>query len=116
MNHSYTIARRMPAGHSLVGHPMCGRSHGHDFTIEVTFRGEPTSDHWMLPCDPIATAAQVDALVAELAGKQLNEMIPMGTPSMHGLALYAWERLVMVTSGLASIEVGYGDERSRISL
>ena len=80
----------------------------------MTVEGAPRSDYWMYPCHP-EVLDQFDLFCKELSNRNLNDMIPAGTPSVHGLALYAWERLVMNVDGLAAIEVVIGDERSKVA-
>lgn len=110
MKHSYTIARQFAAGHSIVGHPLCRHQHGHDWTITVTASGILTIDAQG------DIQARLNAFVDELRGKNLNDLNPAGTPSVQGIAMWAWERLAMGFPSLESIEVSTHDERARISL
>jgi 6-pyruvoyl-tetrahydropterin synthase len=109
MNHNYTTARQVAAGHSLAGHPLCKHQHGHDWTIAVTVKGLPDIEA------QVALAAKLDAFVDEIRGKNLNDLNPAGSASTSGLAMWAWERLVMTVPNLSSIEVSTSDERSRVS-
>jgi 6-pyruvoyl-tetrahydropterin synthase len=110
MKHTYTIARQFAAGHSIVGHPLCRHQHGHDWTIEVTVSGLRNIDEQGL------VRAKLNDFVDECRGKNLNDLNPAGTPSVQGLAMWAWERLVLGMSGLESIRVSTSEESARISL
>lgn len=110
MKHTYTIARQFPAGHSIASHPRCRHQHGHDWTITATISGLRNVE------EQAAFADKLDAFVEELRGKNLNELNPAGTPSVQGVSMWAWERLVMGVPGLDWIEVAISDERARIHL
>lgn len=116
MKHSYTLARRISAGHSLVGHPRCKSDHGHEWLVQVSVTGEPNPACWMIPGDAAVISEKTHALLDELDGRNLNTMIPAGTASTHGLALYLWERLAMHIHGLSAIEVSIEGERSVVEL
>jgi len=110
MKHSYTIARQFPAGHSLVDHPLCRHQHGHDWTITATISGLRDQG------EQVEFARLLDLFVSELRGKNLNDLNPAGTPTVQGVAMWAWERLAMSVPGLDSIEVSTSDERARVHL
>lgn len=109
MIHSYTIARQFAAGHSISGHPTCKHQHGHDWTITLTVKG-------MMDIDAqVALGAKLDAFVNELRGKNLNDLNPAGSPTTIGVALWAWERMVMSVPNLSWIEISTSEERSRVA-
>jgi len=110
MKHTYTIARQFAAGHSLVGHPLCRHQHGHDWTITVTVSGIKSIDEQGL------IRSKLGDFVDECRGKNLNELNPAGTPSVQGIAMWAWERLVMGIPNLESIEISTSEESARVTL
>jgi 6-pyruvoyl-tetrahydropterin synthase len=110
MKHTYSIARQFPAGHSVVGHPLCRHQHGHDWTITATVSGLRDLT------EQLAFMQNLDLFVDEIRGKNLNDINPAGTPTAQGLAMWAWERMAMRVTGLESIEVAFGDERARVYL
>ena len=113
MDYSYTIARQFPAGHSLVGHPRCKHDHGHDWRIEITVKGSP---HFRDIESEANIHARLDEFVAEARGKSLNALNPAGTPDCLGVALWAWERLVLHVPGLVRVEVSTSEERAEVRL
>jgi 6-pyruvoyl-tetrahydropterin synthase len=110
MKHTYTIARQFAAGHSIVDHPLCRHQHGHDWTITVTVSGLQNIE------EQGAIRSRLNAFVDELRGKNLNDLNPAGTPSVQGIAMWAWERLVMGIPRLEAIEVSTTEESARIML
>lgn len=110
MKHSYTLARQFAAGHSIVGHPRCRHQHGHDWTIRATISGLRNVD------EQGQFADKLDLFVNEIRGKSLNDLNPAGSPTAGGVAMWAWERLVMSVPGLDSIEVSTSEESARFSL
>ena len=93
----YTMGavRRFSAAHVLTGHPTCGKLHGHSFLVRVMVQGDPDPDIFNFVVDPKVFHERLDALVAELANRHLNEMMPGVIPSAQGIAIWFWERLAL---------------------
>jgi 6-pyruvoyl-tetrahydropterin synthase len=103
---TYTKHVGFPASHVLAKHPVCGKSHGHQYTVSVTFSGPPLKDNWGLPATD-ETMGRAMAIVRELAYRDLNQMIPAGTPSVAGIAAYLLERLRVL--GVIAVKVHESD-------
>lgn len=93
---------KISAGHHLDNHPVCGRQHGHEYAVMVTFSGVPPDDNWgeLLTPDKIDT---IKGVIAEFNGRDVNVMMPTAPATPFNLATYWLERLTM--SGAVRVEV-----------
>lgn len=112
-SHSQVLRLGFGAGHSLEGHPECGRPHGHYFVVEITFTGDPIHPYGAVTSRE--TEGKAVAIVHELSGRNLNDMLGAAIPSLHGLAAYLLERLAIL--GVTRVEVTQdaGDKRAIVS-
>ena len=46
--HQITKTYHFSAAHMLVGHPKCGRMHGHNYKVDVTVKGELDEHGWVM--------------------------------------------------------------------
>jgi 6-pyruvoyl-tetrahydropterin synthase len=97
------------ASHVLDGHPVCGRMHGHSYTVELTFYGYPKPDSWGSPV-LLKDAQAAMTIVDEFRDRHLNDMLPAGHPSVDGLAAYLLERTRI--HGVTKVEVYESDTRT----
>ncbi len=80
----------------------CTNLHGHNYTLEVTFAGEPTEKTGMVVHLSVLDAIVKEQVVKTLDHKYLNEDVPVFrdiAPTIEMLAKYAWERLDGAVSG-----------------
>lgn len=74
---------RFPAAHVIEGDLRCGKLHGHSYRVEVTIEY----------AEGLVWASLVGNLVAELSGRNLNDMMPGSRPDPIGIATWFSERL-----------------------
>lgn len=92
------------ASHRIVGHPECGRQHGHRWRVEVSIRaGQDPKTGVVVGSYELADA--VRQLCAELDFDDVNTMLPGPPPTAEGIALAFNERLSMNFSDIESITV-----------
>lgn len=101
---SLTAETRFGASHQLDEHPTCWRDHGHQYTVRLTWAGEP--GQWGYPVDIERMDAAL-AVVNELSNRNLNNMLPASPPSVAGIAAYLLERTRML--GAIKVEVHESD-------
>lgn len=96
---------RFPASHSLEGDPVCSRNHGHQYTVTLTWTGEPVAGGGY----PVTYGTMDHAvlIVSELAFMNLNDMLPASPPSVLGVAAYLLERMRMLN--VVRVEVHESD-------
>jgi len=88
----------VPAGHK------CARLHGHSFRIRVRVSGPlHTSLGWV--CDFADIKAAFKPIEEALDHRYLNEIPGLDNPTSEMLAIWIWQRLSHVLSGLSAIEV-----------
>ena len=103
---SHSVRIRFGASHLIEGHPTCGRMHGHQYTVVMTFGGFPNREAWGSPVT-YADAQTVGSIVDEFRDRHINDMLPAGFPSVDGLASYLLERTRM--HGVTKVEVHESD-------
>lgn len=102
---STTISTTFGAGHVIKDHSLCGRAHGHQYTVSWTWTGEPDAKTGLSVAeDKIASTM---TLVREFAGRSINDMMPMSPPTVGGMAGYLLERMQM--HGVTRVEVYESD-------
>ena len=103
---SFTQTITFAAGHQLVHHATCDKVHGHSYAVSITWTGLPLNDNFGLLMSVVKHDAAVD-VVRELADRYLNDMIPVGYPSVSGVAAYLLERTRIL--GVTKVEVHESD-------
>lgn len=103
---SHSLRIRFGASHLLEGHPTCGRVHGHQYAVVVTFGGSPNREAWGSPVT-WDKAQAVGSIVDEFRNRHINDMLPAGFPSVDGLASYLLERTRI--HGVTKVEVHESD-------
>lgn len=104
---SINAARRLP---KLPPEHICSRLHGHTFDIEIHIDGEvdPTTG-WVIDFaeldEPVARIKQ------DLEHRYLNDVPGLDNPTSETLALWMWQRIDPMISGLARIVVMEGHDR-----
>ena len=94
-------ARRLPALPET--HP-CSRLHGHSFRVELTVSGDidPVLG-WVLDFADIEAAWR--PIHAALDHRCLNDIAGLENPTSENLAVWLWQHLKPVLSGLSAIQV-----------
>lgn len=96
------------AGHHVVGHSECAvMGHGHRWAIIVAVTGglDPKT---MQVVDHGDLLSALRSVVDEVAGRNLNDMLPGVTTTPEGIATYMKERLVLDWPKISSIVVEMG--------
>lgn len=95
MIYTESITHSFAASHVLEGHSWCGKVHGHSYRVEVTIKADPVwnTQEWLKSTTKFAE--RVDALVAELRNRHLNDMLSGVYPNPAGIAGWFAERLRM---------------------
>lgn len=92
-----SVSAQFGASHQLEGDPVCGRVHGHQYTVKA---------YWDLMENPEAVGSIIK-VVREFASMHLNDMIPAAPATVEGLAGYLSERLAI--AGVTRVEVYESD-------
>ena len=100
--------RTFGAGHVIADDPEHHYAHGHHWRVRVTMRGL---------LDPVSgTAGRVgllgqdlDDLVRELSGRNINDMLPQSKPTLEGVGMWFIERLSSSYPKIVEVEVGWLD-------
>jgi 6-pyruvoyl-tetrahydropterin synthase len=108
VKHFLTARLTFEAAHQIDGHSLCGWNHGHRWTIEVTIAGQldPKKVHVV---DHGELVAALGAIVNELRGRDLNDMLPGVVTTPEGVGLYVRERLILAWPRLAYVKVSMGE-------
>jgi 6-pyruvoyltetrahydropterin/6-carboxytetrahydropterin synthase len=95
------------AAHFLEGydksHPY-GRVHGHSFRARVWLEGEPESKSSMIT-DLGNISNQCEIVKKILDHNTLNNVKGLNNPTLEGLCVYIWEKLIIKFSNLSKVEV-----------
>lgn len=92
------------AAHSLPPHAPL---HGHSFRVSLHVQGEPDPVYgWA--ANLYEVDKHVDALVAQLDHRHLNEIEGLALPSLENIARWIWDRLHNRVPGLARVAVTRG--------
>src|SRR5512141_3107095 len=91
----YTLSLRsqFAASHILKGHPLCDKTHGHTYDVQVTVIGDPDPDTFNMVADEAEFRKRLDSLLYEVNYRHLNDQLPAVIPSVQGIANWIWERL-----------------------
>jgi len=108
-----TAVTTFAAGHILPGDSMCGRQHGHDWTVRVVLEGNIDPKTGAV-ADSHSLAGDLVRIAVELDRENLNSMLPAVTPTCEGIALYIRERLLLTYPSLAEVEVSFGSYGARV--
>lgn len=115
MRAALTVSYSFPAGHTLAGHPLCGRPHGHQWRLDVTLAQDEDPKQYGMPVDEVLFDAEITRLVKELEYRDLNVMIKPAVASPVGLAHWFMERLVIHYPSITEVKV-WRDEELSVSL
>lgn len=113
----YTTASSVSfdVGHASPHPAACARLHGHTAAIRIGCSGAPLPEQSSFTIDPDTLLGALGAIQAELANRDLGEMIAPAKPTAAGLAGWVWERLALGWGeGLAFVEVEFGGLSARI--
>jgi len=95
----FSAAHALPAAGE--GHK-CRAMHGHNFTLEVTVRGEPDPQRgWVIDFGEIKRI--VAPVLNELDHALLNEVAGLENPTSENMLVWLWERLRPALPGLARL-------------
>jgi len=98
---------KFEAAHVLPHHPgKCSRLHGHSYRFEVAVEGplqtSGPAQGMVIDFDEISTIVK-PAIVERLDHASLNDLMP--NPTAENIALWIWNELVPLVSGLQEIVV-----------
>jgi 6-pyruvoyl-tetrahydropterin synthase len=79
--------------HTLKNHPVCGRTCGHIWEIEILASGEEDPDRWQMPVNERRLQTELKDIQEELSGKDIDKMIAPAITSPIGIAHWYYERL-----------------------
>ena len=95
------------AAHRLPNVPQthrCFRMHGHSYRVAVQFDG-PVDPHTGFVVDFFEIEAVFAPLLEDLDHRYLNEVPGLENPTAENIAIWIWQRLKPLLSGLASVRV-----------
>lgn len=99
-----TVKATFSAAHRLENHTVCGRVHGHAWTVWVTVEGSLRPKAYDV-VDHGELAAELAAVTRELDNEDLGDMLDGVIHSPTGLCLYIRERLVLKFPNVTVVEV-----------
>lgn len=103
-----TVMASFDAGHSIKAIEREFRNHGHNWTVSATITGEPDpATGW--PRGSEKLKPDLEALVAELHLRNLDEMLPGVVSSPIFLAASFLEKLALVHPKITAVEVECSD-------
>ncbi len=85
------------AAHHLPEHPKCGKVHGHNYRVLVTFRASSGAD---MVIDFGDIKRHVGPIIEELDHGNLNDALPY--PTAENIAKLIWER-IKTDTGIPSL-------------
>lgn len=95
------VRTRFSASHKIDGDAICGRQHGHTWSVEVTVEGTYV-DHQAL-------STAVRGVADELDLRDINSLVSSIIPNPEGVAAYFRERLLFEFSGIVEVRVWMDD-------
>lgn len=89
-----SVERSLDAGHQLPDVAACRHEHGHRFTVTVVCRGTIDAKRGSLP-SLYELGDELEAILGELVGKNLNKMMVAAEPTGPNLAAWVLERITV---------------------
>lgn len=108
-----TVHGRFSASHTVEGHPVCGRLHGHTWDVDVSVEG-PISPKTGTVVDSWALAFALTKLTVELDHRDLDAMVPGVVSVPEGIASYVRERLLLEFPKITIVTVSIEDYSARL--
>ena len=105
-----SVKRPLHAGHHLPDVPECQYpGHGHTFIVGVVSRATADSALGSRP-SLYELGAELELVLAELQGKDLNRMMTGSTPTGPNIAHWVLERMIPSFPKITEVMVGTDDE------
>jgi 6-pyruvoyl tetrahydropterin synthase/QueD family protein len=103
-----TVQAAFSASHLIEQDPVCGREHGHYWSVAVTVEG-PIRIKTGSVTDVHDLRAALAAVVAELDHRDLTVMLPGVIATPEGVAVWVRERLLLAFPLIVTVTVGTED-------
>ena len=114
MRASATVRGTFAASHTIPGHPVCGRDHGHTWEVSVTVEA-PVSPKTGSVVDTASLSVALATVVAELGHRNLDVMLPGVVSTPEGLAMWVRERLLLAYPNITCVTVSNGDYTASVT-
>ena len=103
MLYALSATASFEASHVIAGHELCGRQHGHSWHVTAQVAHEEMDGGYPRGSQPLRESLAL--LSFELAGRDLDKMLPDFEATPTALAAWFFERLAADYKGLTRVEV-----------
>ena len=113
MLYASSATLRFEAAHIVIGHPDCGKPHGHTWSVTAHVSHEDLHEGY--PRGGAGLGGCLEALVREVDGRDLKMMVPLIVATPTALAAWFFERISHDFPRLTRVDVCHRLEGGSVS-